>query len=148
MGTSSTPASNDSRRHRVVVVGSSFAGLTAALEAKQRMKDRVEVTVIDHRDYFTFVPSLIWVPFGKRRRRGRHVPARSGVRADAASASSNADRRALRPRPRGSSYRSTARFAFDRVVIATGPATGVREDSRARTEQGLHPVRLHSRSRA
>ena len=51
---------------QVVVVGSSFAGLTAALEAKHRLKDRAEVTVIDQRDYFTFIPSLIWVPFGKR----------------------------------------------------------------------------------
>ena len=50
----------------MVVVGSSFAGLTAALEAKHRLKDRAEVTVIDQRDYFTFIPSLIWVPFGKR----------------------------------------------------------------------------------
>ncbi|MGZ4741565.1 MAG: NAD(P)/FAD-dependent oxidoreductase [Ilumatobacteraceae bacterium] len=50
----------------VVVVGSSFAGLTAALEAKHRLKDRAYVTVIDQRDYFTFIPSLIWVPFGKR----------------------------------------------------------------------------------
>ena len=66
MDTSSTPASNGSRRHQVVVVGSSFAGLTAALEVKKRLKDRADVTVIDQRDYFTFVPSLIWVPFGKR----------------------------------------------------------------------------------
>ena len=51
---------------QVVVVGSSFAGLTAALDAKRRLKDRADVTVIDQRDYFTFVPSLIWVPFGKR----------------------------------------------------------------------------------
>lgn len=57
-----------STTHRVVVVGSSFAGLTAALEVKRRMKDRVEVTVLDPRDRFTFIPSLIWLPFGVRNR--------------------------------------------------------------------------------
>lgn len=51
---------------RVVIVGSSFAGLTAALEVKKRMKGDVEITVLDPRDRFTFIPSLIWVPFGGR----------------------------------------------------------------------------------
>ena len=54
------------RRHRVVIVGSSFAGLTAALESHRRLGDAAEITVIDPRDRFTFIPSLIWVPFGGR----------------------------------------------------------------------------------
>ena len=58
--------SDSGRRHGVVVVGSSFAGLTAALEVKRRMKDRAEVTVLDRRDHCTFITSLIWLPFGKR----------------------------------------------------------------------------------
>lgn len=52
--------------HRVVVVGSSFAGLTGALELRRRLGDDALITVIDRRDHFTFIPSLIWVPFGLR----------------------------------------------------------------------------------
>lgn len=52
-------------RH-VVIVGGSFAGLTAAYELKRALGRRVRVTVIDKSDQFVFIPSLIWVPFGWR----------------------------------------------------------------------------------
>ena len=51
---------------RVVVLGSSFAGLTAALELRKHLDERHEVVVLDPRDHFTFIPSLIWLPFGLR----------------------------------------------------------------------------------
>jgi sulfide:quinone oxidoreductase len=51
---------------RVLVLGSSFAGMTAALELRKRLDDRHEILVLDPRDHFTFIPSLIWIPFGKR----------------------------------------------------------------------------------
>jgi sulfide:quinone oxidoreductase len=53
-------------RKRVVVLGSSFAGLTAALELRKRVGDRHEIVVLDPRPQFTFIPSLIWLPFGLR----------------------------------------------------------------------------------
>jgi sulfide:quinone oxidoreductase len=55
-----------SGRKRVVVIGSSFAGLTAALELKRVVADRHELVVLDPRPDFTFIPSLIWVPFRAR----------------------------------------------------------------------------------
>jgi sulfide:quinone oxidoreductase len=51
---------------RVVVVGSSFAGLTAALELRRHLPSEHEIVVLDPRDHFTFIPSLIWLPFGTR----------------------------------------------------------------------------------
>ena len=51
---------------RVVVIGGNFAGLTAALSLKQELDRDVEVTVVSKDDRFLFMPSLIWVPFGKR----------------------------------------------------------------------------------
>ncbi|SDR66370.1 NAD(P)/FAD-dependent oxidoreductase [Christiangramia echinicola] len=51
---------------RTVVIGGSFAGLTAALELKRKGKEQHEVTVIDKSPLFLFIPSLIWVPFGRR----------------------------------------------------------------------------------
>lgn len=52
--------------NRVVILGSSFAGLTAALKIRKHLDDRHEVVVLDPRARFTFIPSLIWMPFGTR----------------------------------------------------------------------------------
>lgn len=49
-----------------VVVGGSFAGMTAAIEIKRKGKDEHKVILIDKSPLFLFIPSLIWVPFGRR----------------------------------------------------------------------------------
>src|ERR1700674_3175983 len=51
---------------RVVVLGSNFAGLTAAITLKEKLGKEIDVTVISASDKFIFMPSLIWVPFGLR----------------------------------------------------------------------------------
>ena len=51
---------------KVVVLGSNFGGLVAALDAKHELKDEADVTVISPASRFVFTPSLIWAPFGKR----------------------------------------------------------------------------------
>jgi NADH dehydrogenase FAD-containing subunit len=51
----------------VLVIGGNFAGLTAALDLKHELGGEVDVTVISSSDRFVFNPSLIWLPFGKRR---------------------------------------------------------------------------------
>jgi sulfide:quinone oxidoreductase len=107
------------RRHRVVVVGSSFAGLTAALEVKRRMKERVDVTVLDRRDHFTFIPSLIWLPFGKRSAEDvtfklAPVYERKGIRfANTAAEGFDLERQVV--------ITAGDEIAYDRLVIATGP---------------------------
>jgi len=53
-------------RQRVLVLGSNFGGLTAALAVKRELHGDVDVTVISPSDQFVFNPSLIWLPFGKR----------------------------------------------------------------------------------
>ena len=52
---------------KVLVLGSNFAGLTAALAVKHELQDDVEVSVISKDDHFIFNPSFIWIPFGKRK---------------------------------------------------------------------------------
>lgn len=51
---------------KVIVLGSNFGGLTAAITLKKDLGADVDVTVVSDRDYFLFNPSLIWLPFGKR----------------------------------------------------------------------------------
>ena len=134
MGTSSTPTSNGSRRHRVVVVGSSFAGLTAALEAKKRLKDRADVTVIDQRDYFTFVPSLIWVPFGKRDGEDITFPlAPMYERRGITFLNATAERFDL---DRQTVVTDHGEIAYDRLVIATGPRLAFEKIPGLGPEQG------------
>lgn len=55
----------------IVVVGGNFAGLTAALETRRRLRKvdprgQHEILVISRSPDFVFVPSLTWVPFGER----------------------------------------------------------------------------------
>ncbi|NVK28192.1 MAG: FAD-dependent oxidoreductase, partial [Flavobacteriia bacterium] len=51
---------------KTVVIGGNFAGFTAALELKRKGGQQHEVLVIDKSPLFTFIPSLIWVPFKRR----------------------------------------------------------------------------------
>lgn len=50
-----------------MVIGGNFGGLAAALELKHELGADVAVTVVSASDRFLFNPSLIWLPFGKRK---------------------------------------------------------------------------------
>jgi sulfide:quinone oxidoreductase len=52
---------------KVVVLGGSFGGLTAAFELKRHLGKKAEVTVISEDDKFVFVPSLPWLAMGWRK---------------------------------------------------------------------------------
>lgn len=54
-------------RKRVLVLGGNFGGLTAAHAIKRELHGDVYVTVVSESNKFLFNPSLIWLPFGKRR---------------------------------------------------------------------------------
>src|SRR5574343_900922 len=47
-------------------IGGNFAGITAALEIKRKGGNDHRVIMIDKSPLFLFIPSLIWVPFGRR----------------------------------------------------------------------------------
>lgn len=55
------------KTNKIVVLGSNFGGATAALELKRKLGNKARVSVISPSENFTYVPSLIWVPFGKRK---------------------------------------------------------------------------------
>jgi sulfide:quinone oxidoreductase len=52
---------------QIVVLGSNFGGATAALELQRKLKNEATVSVISPNPNFTFIPSMIWVPFGRRK---------------------------------------------------------------------------------
>ncbi len=52
---------------RIVVMGGSFGGLTAAFELKRLLGKEADVTVISDNDRFVFLPSLPWLIMGWRK---------------------------------------------------------------------------------
>jgi len=52
---------------KIVVLGGSFGGLTAALEIKRLLGARADVTVVSNEDRFVFLPSLPWLIMGWRK---------------------------------------------------------------------------------
>ena len=105
---------------RVVVLGSSFAGLTAALEIRKHLDDGHEVIVLDPRDHFTFIPSLIWLPFGTRNRADVTFPlaplyAKKGVRfINQAAAKIDTTAHTV-------TTSAGDEIAYDKLLIGTGP---------------------------
>jgi len=107
-------------RKRVVIVGSSFAGLTAALELRKRVGERHEIVVLDPRPDFTFIPSLIWLPFRRREPRDVTFPlapiyARKGIRFINESVTT------IDTAAHEVTTSSGQRLAYDRLFIGTGP---------------------------
>jgi len=124
---------------RVIVLGSSFAGLTAALELRRRLDRDHDVVVLDPRPRFTFIPSLVWLPFGARRPEDvtfdlAATYARRGVRfVPEAAASIDAEARTV-------TTTSGAVLGYERLVVATGPRLAFEKIP------GLGPERGHTQS--
>lgn len=51
---------------KIVIIGGSFGGLTAAFELKRLLGDKAEVTLVSDLSKFVFVPSLPWLAMGWR----------------------------------------------------------------------------------
>jgi sulfide:quinone oxidoreductase len=109
-----------STRKRIVVIGSSFAGMTAALELRKLLGHRHEIVVLDPRPDFTFIPSLIWLPFGLRDAEDVTFPLapiyqKKGIRFinDAATK--------IDPAEHTVTTSSGEEMSYDRLFIGTGP---------------------------
>lgn len=118
---------------KVVVVGGNFAGSTAALELKRKLKENVEVTVIDRNEDFLYIPSLIWVPIKRREVSEISTPRRAVFEKKGVNFVCTT---ALNVDPETQIvYTEKGEFPYDELIIATGPkvnfdiAPGVREHS-------------------
>ncbi len=124
---------------RAVVVGSSFAGMTAALELRKRLDAEHEVVVLDPHADFTFIPSLIWLPFGMREPKDVTFPlapmyAKQGIRfVNEAATGFDLDAHAV-------TTSSGQELSYDRLLLATGPRLAFEK------VPGLGPVDGHTQS--
>jgi sulfide:quinone oxidoreductase len=116
---------------KTVIIGGNFAGFTAALELKRKGGRNQQVVVIDRNEEFLFIPSLIWVPFGRREVKDISIPRRKifekkGVEyIQAVAEKVDPDKRVV--------VTDKGEISYDHLVIATGPkvdfdvAPGVKE---------------------
>ena len=104
---------------RIVVLGGSFGGLTAALELKRRLAGRAEVTVVSDDDRFVFLPSLPWVIMGWRRPADITLRV-SDILSPRGIAFVNEAALAIDPEARrvATAHRQ---LAYDYLVVSTGP---------------------------
>lgn len=102
-----------------VVVGGSFAGMTAAIELKRKAKNQVRVILIDKSPLFLFIPSLIWVPFNRREmkdisfRKDRILKKKGVEFVHAEALDTDTEKQIV--------HTSKGDFEYDHLVVATGP---------------------------
>lgn len=104
---------------RIVILGGSFGGLTAAFELRRLLGKKAEITVISDEERFIFIPSLPWLSFGWREKEDITLPLRPILeRKDI----NFIHEPALRVEPDSSRvFTTTKELSFDYLIIATGP---------------------------
>ena len=104
---------------RIVVLGGSFGGLTAAFELKRLLGKKADVTVISDDDRFVFLPSLPWLIMGWRKAeditlRLSKILKPTGINfIHEAAKQVDADSSKV--------YTTTRGLSYDYLVISTGP---------------------------
>ncbi len=105
-------------KKRIVVLGSNFAGFTAAVSLKSQVGSLHDVTVISRLAQFVFHPSLVRLPLGARTAQQAHFPVH-GLLAEHGIAFRN--EAAIRLDLEGRKViTATAEERYDFLVIATG----------------------------
>lgn len=105
---------------RILILGGSFGGLTAAFELRRHLSKKAEITVVSDLDEFIFIPSLPWVSMGWRRPEDITLPLEKILKSkgigfiheEAIGVDANASKVLTK----------TKEIEYDYIVIATGPA--------------------------
>lgn len=108
------------RKPNVIVIGGSFAGLTAAFEIKRLLKHKVDVTVIARQDQFVFIPSFIWIVPGWRRPEQLTFDLKSALESKNIQFI-NATLLEIKPEQNTVVTANAGNFKYDYLVISTGP---------------------------
>ncbi|GAB4405116.1 MAG: FAD/NAD(P)-binding oxidoreductase [Microscillaceae bacterium] len=108
---------------RIVVLGSNFAGMSAALEIKRKLGKAHEVLMISPAEDFLYVPSLIWVPFGRRQVKDITFPLRPLLaRKNIVFVQDKAMR--VHPGENRVETENSGDYHYDYLVVATGMKLG------------------------
>ena len=133
---------------KILVVGGNFAGATAALELKRKLKDTVEVTLIDRNENFVYIPSLIWVPIKRREVSEIIIPRKQVLEKKGVKFVLDT---AIKVEPdENKVYCENGTYEYDHLIIATGPkvnfdiAPGIKENA---CYIGTPPGAMHTREK-
>ncbi|TAL23638.1 MAG: sulfide:quinone reductase [Nitrospirae bacterium] len=120
---------------KIVILGGSFGGLTAAFELKRLLGAKADVTVVCDDDKFVFIPSLPWLAMGWRKAEDITIPLRpilerKGINfINEAAVGVDAD---------SSKVKTTSQeLSYDYLVIATGPHLAFEEVPGLMPEKGI-----------
>jgi sulfide:quinone oxidoreductase len=104
---------------RIVVLGGSFGGLTAAFELKRLLGKQADVTVVSEDNRFVFLPSLPWLIMGWRRPEDITLNVADILRSKGIQFIHEA---AIQVDPDSSKVKTaTKEIPYDYLVISTGP---------------------------
>jgi len=122
---------------RIVILGGSFGGLTAAFELRRLLGNRADITLLCDIERFIFIPSLPWLAMGWRRSEEITLPlkgilTRGGIKfVHSAAESIDPEKSIVRTEKDGE-------FPYDYLVISTGPSLAFTE------VPGLGPEKGHT----
>lgn len=104
---------------RIVILGGSFGGLTAAFELRRLLGKEADITVVSNDDKFVFLPSLPWLIMGYRRPEDITLKVHEMLKPRGISFINEA---AVRIEPDASKvFTVTGEIPYDYLVISTGP---------------------------
>lgn len=104
---------------KIVVIGGSFGGLTAALELKRLLAAKAEITLLSDTDKFVFIPSLPWVAMGWRTARDITLPLKDILRPKGITLVHDAAK-TVDP-DRSVVTTAAGEYPYDYLVVSTGP---------------------------
>jgi sulfide:quinone oxidoreductase len=102
----------------ILVLGGNFGGMTSAFELRRKLR-QVRVVVLSRSKEFVYVPSLIWVPFGRRKVQDITFSAEETLRRGGIEFLHD---EAVRIEPAGSKVECASGrvVSYDYLIIATG----------------------------
>lgn len=122
---------------RIIVLGGSFGGLTAALEVKRRLGKLAQVTVVSEEDRFVFLPSLPWLVMGWRKPGDITLSASAILRHKGIEFVQDAAKQVDADASKSKVVTATGKeLPYDHLVISTGPHLAFDEIPGLGPEQG------------
>lgn len=120
---------------KIVIIGGSFGGLTAAFELKRLLGSAAEITLLSDTDNFVFIPSLPWVAMGWRTAKDitlsvREILSPKGINFIKTAAETVDTEKSVVKTKEGD-------MPYDYLVIATGPHLAFSEVPGLAPERGI-----------
>jgi sulfide:quinone oxidoreductase len=103
----------------ILILGGNFGGMTSAFELQRKLRTKARVVVVSRQKEFVYIPSLIWVPFGRRTLKDITFSAEETFRSGGIEFVHDEALR-INPDANSVSCASGRDIAYDFLIVATG----------------------------